>query len=424
METISDFLIQDGVLLKYTGEDVKITIPEGVAEVDKNAFRGKELEEVVFPKSLKKMPEALLYPPSKCMVFQSNFVNRDRYSHGFNAGVFFPVSESEIEAWQSSKHNMGIILAGNSICEFSIIGESDKYVVKDGILFDSAMEVLIRYPSNRKNTSYEVPDTVKVICSYAFYGSQFLKEITLPSGLQAIGKETFGSCDALAGIKIPNGVEKIPARCFSSCKRLAIVELPELLKTIGDGAFQYCVALANLDMPQAVTEIGNDAFYETGLEALTLPAALISLGRNLISSGDRWDRNTTLKDIYIPEGFNFDVLRNSNAFEGCTALKTIHVPDSFDSQIYNRYFPQNAKFVMLEQTATASPIKKEEKQMTEHYFKVRYQKDGCRTSTCRNVFETIEEAKDYIDDRFGDSDGEVLVEILDETGKCVHTSYL
>lgn len=62
--------------------------------------------------------------------------------------------------------------------------------------------------------------------------------------------------------------------------------------------------------------------------------------------------------------------------------------------------------------------------LTKQYFKVLYQKAGGRASICKNVFETIEEAKDYIDDRFGDSDGDVLVEILDETGKCVHSSYL
>lgn len=62
-DTSGDFLIEDGVLKKYTGQEERVEIPEGVEEIAKGAFyHNPTPKEIVLPKSLKKVQdEAFAY---------------------------------------------------------------------------------------------------------------------------------------------------------------------------------------------------------------------------------------------------------------------------------------------------------------------------------------------------------------------------
>lgn len=56
-----DFVIVDGVLKSYNGNDKHIKIPDGVKEISKRAFFEKEFETVEFPSSLEKIGEVAFY---------------------------------------------------------------------------------------------------------------------------------------------------------------------------------------------------------------------------------------------------------------------------------------------------------------------------------------------------------------------------
>lgn len=59
-----EFVINNGVLRKYTGAETRITIPEGVTEIGDDCFREKVgIEEIVLPSTLIKIGE---YAFSKC----------------------------------------------------------------------------------------------------------------------------------------------------------------------------------------------------------------------------------------------------------------------------------------------------------------------------------------------------------------------
>jgi hypothetical protein len=50
---MSDFIIKDGVLKKYTGSDSVVTVPDGVTDIDRDAFKNcTSLKEITIPNSV------------------------------------------------------------------------------------------------------------------------------------------------------------------------------------------------------------------------------------------------------------------------------------------------------------------------------------------------------------------------------------
>ena len=46
---MSDFIIKDGLLIKYTGNDIYVEIPNGVTEIGSGAFAGQAITKVTIP---------------------------------------------------------------------------------------------------------------------------------------------------------------------------------------------------------------------------------------------------------------------------------------------------------------------------------------------------------------------------------------
>ena len=54
MSTASDFVIENGVLIKYVGPGGDVIIPDGVTSIEKSAFYGcQSLTNIVIPDSVK-----------------------------------------------------------------------------------------------------------------------------------------------------------------------------------------------------------------------------------------------------------------------------------------------------------------------------------------------------------------------------------
>lgn len=62
------------------------------------------------------------------------------------------------------------------------------------------------------------------------------------------------------------------------------VTLPEGLERIGKAAFKGCTALYQMHIPSTVRVIGDEAMLDTNLVSINLPASLVSLGANALVS--------------------------------------------------------------------------------------------------------------------------------------------
>lgn len=103
----------------------------------------------------------------------------------------------------------------------------------------------------------QLPDAVKYIGDFAFYGNQNMRQVTLPAGLTTLGYEAFAECRALLSIEIPAGVRKLPARCFYNCDSLTEVKLPGMLREMSFGVFGHCDALEELVLPETLEYIDS-----------------------------------------------------------------------------------------------------------------------------------------------------------------------
>lgn len=142
----------------------------------------------------------------------------------------------------------------------------------------NASNVWAAFASCPNITTYNVIGSPTEIASGAFSGWTKLETVEIPEGITSIGQGAFKNCTSLESITM-NGEE---------------------LLTIGNYAFQGATSLKTLTIPDSVTDIGYGAFFNSGIEALVLPASLWE-GFNYSQSA-----GTAQDFIVAPEVFTFD----------------------------------------------------------------------------------------------------------------------
>ncbi len=108
------------------------------------------------------------------------------------------------------------------------------YSIRNGVLTINSGVTLVSPLIARENTTITkivLPETVKTIDAYAFFGMTNLTEVNIPSSTEVIG-----------------------ASAFQGCSKLSSVTLPKTLKYIGTNAFRYTKVTS--------INIGYDTVYE------------------------------------------------------------------------------------------------------------------------------------------------------------------
>ena len=106
-----------------------------------------------------------------------------------------------------------------------------------------------------------IPNSVKSIGNYAFFGCESLTSFTIPNSVTSIGYSAFSGCYSLTSITIPNSVTSIGEGAFFYCSSLTSITIPEGVTSIGRYAFTYCYSITSITIPYSVTSIGDSAFY-------------------------------------------------------------------------------------------------------------------------------------------------------------------
>ncbi len=212
------------------------------------------------------------------------------------------------------------------------------------------------YPALKKVT---LSTTVKSIDYWAFYQSAALTEINLKnveevgeaaffectglmnldlSGAVNIGKGAFLKCSGLSNVIVGGESETvIGEKAFSSCTNLTTATLGNV-SSIGANAFEYAGvtkidlssvkvieknaflnanALTSVTLGKDLISIGNTAFKGSGLEEVTVPGSVTTLGNQAFMNC------TSLKKAEICA--NITVL-SAGLFNGCTALSEVTLP--------------------------------------------------------------------------------------------------
>lgn len=170
---------------------------------------------------------------------------------------------------------------------------------------------------------YDLNDdsTGVVICKYK--GQR--KEVVIPSSIEDIpvvelDVRAFSGTD-IVSVVIPNSVTDIEPYCFSDCRYLQKVLLPNTLTFLNWGAFQNCITLKNITLPESIEYIGIGVFAGSGLESITIPDKVHTIGAHNGGVPPFADC-IHLKSVTIGNGTE---MIGWGAFGGCTSLTTVSI---------------------------------------------------------------------------------------------------
>ena len=170
----------------------------------------------------------------------------------------------------------------------------------------------------------------------AFLRCYYMTTCDLPDSVRTLGDSVFNCCTYLSSCTIPEGVTELPSYLFYYCSSLKEVNLPSTLTTIGYGAFDTC-GIESLTIPEGVTTIGGVAFYGSSLSEISLPSTLTSIGRygfaetkltqitlndGLESIGDMAFYASPLTELTIPDSVTSV---GSNVVSSCSYLTTLNI---------------------------------------------------------------------------------------------------
>lgn len=302
----SDFVIQDGVLIEYSGTAKDVVIPDGVTEIGKEAFTKMRYNEYIYP-------------------------GESMYRGDPITSVYIPDSVEKIGA-----------NAFDTCTELVKVRLPSDSVIIDTAAFDTCVRL----------SDINFPKVSMTIGDDAFYWTA-LKKADFGSSAVSIGARAFGGsaltsasgtnvtslgegafviCNSLSNVDFPN-VTSLGKGAFEDCSLLSIVNFPNVT-FCGESAFKDCTALKSVTLERA-TEYGEYAFGGCGLLDLSIFHELKTIGPNML--GD-----LSTETLAIP---NTVTSIAEGAFTNNGSISHLIIPPSvktigknaFPTRIYNNY---------------------------------------------------------------------------------------
>ena len=288
--------------------DYKISIPDGITEIDPGQFDGLRYLVIVE------------IPSSVISIGQNAFQDCTRLT-----SINIPNSVTSIGMGAfASCINLTSITIPDSVTSINSAAFYNCSRLTSITIPDSVTSIGIgAFEFCTSLTSIEIPNSVTSIGMDAFDGCNSLTSINIPSSVTSIGKRAFCKCSSLTSINISDGVTSIGIGAFESCTSLTSIEIPSSVTEIDEKAFYNCSRLTSIAISDGVTSIGTRAFYGcTSLTSITIPNSVTSIGINAFGAC------TSLTDIILPNNITSII---PGILCGCTSLKSINIPSSVTS---------------------------------------------------------------------------------------------
>ena len=257
-----------------------IEIPEGVTKIDGSAF--------IFCSSLEqiKLPQSLM---------------------SIGSGVFGDcTSLISIELPDNAIISSSTFRGCKNLSKIVLSDTNNNYIVKNGILYNKNITRILCYPAGIKDTEFFVPDTVKTIGDFAFYGTKALESINIPDSVTNIGTDAFGECSGLKEVVIPDSVTSMGEAVFYKCTSLEKVKLSVNITSPNPAVFQYCSSLKEVVLPESMKFISFFMFsYCKEITNIVLPDKLNSVLRSAFQNCDNLKNITVPKNVTTIQDYAF-----------------------------------------------------------------------------------------------------------------------
>ena len=214
-----------------------------------------------------------------------------------DSNLQFSVNVKKINISRSvTKINTAAFMYCYDLQSIKVDSENGKYMSEKGILYNKDMTRILCYPAGIKDTEFFVPDTVKTIGDFAFYGTKALESINIPDSVTNIGTDAFGECSGLKEVVIPDSVTSMGEAVFYKCTSLEKVKLSVNITSPNPAVFQYCSSLKEVVLPESMKFISFFMFsYCKEITNIVLPDTLTSV------LGSAFQNCDNLKNITVPK---------------------------------------------------------------------------------------------------------------------------
>ncbi len=345
-----------------------ITIPKSVRQIGASAFRGcTALTDVILPDEIRAVGDFAFFG---CEKLQYNMYDGAYYlgSDGNSYLMLMHAASADIERCEiheDTKLIYGFAFDGcTKLTDISV--PSEVRMIGKGAFFECEGLEGITLPfagetangasnthfgyifgaQSYSNNSLFVPSSLKSVTvtgavkidTCAFYGCEFLEELTVYDSLKTMGASALAGCVGLKSLTLPfigaAGAEEenthIGYIFGAPTYKENIGYVPSSLENVtvnGDGigkfAFFDCTSLVSVNISDSVTAIGSDAFYHcTGLLS-------VSIGKNVRTIGESaFYYCSALTSIVIPEGVR---TIGASAFRYCSKLKSVTLSEGLSS---------------------------------------------------------------------------------------------
>lgn len=323
---------------------VKVVFPNSLKHLPEDVLMSRNLKEVTVP-YLASNPELDILYTFRDILHPNTNATLVLDSLTINGGI---IKENALDG-----HAVKKLIIGKNVTEicdnaFNVLNRSNySYVLELVIAEDSKLTRIGDYAFYcNKLESINLPDSLVSIGDAAFMACNYLTSITIPANVETIGMKAFQSTDALQEVIFAEGskVTVISEFAFSqpSCKMiLKSVVLPENLVRIENNAFEYCRGLTEIVLPSTVNYIGAFAFNDCDhLER-------INLGDTQISAINEhaFEYCYTMKEFIIPATVKYI---GDYAFSNCGSVTKYTFADNSQLEEIGDYaFSNNSSLVSL-----------------------------------------------------------------------------
>lgn len=359
---MSDFKIENNILIKYEGASDSVSLPEGITQIGSYAFKdNKSLRTIEIPDSVK-------------------FIGRRAFSgctalKGVNFGTGLRAMEHSVFSGCTALES--VLLPGTlksvNVATFKSCTSLRELTFEEGVqrICESAFSNCrslrnVAFPKSMQQLKYFAFGNCKALHSVSFQsegdcsidascfygthselhfhwpesapyceelndgffvdGSGILKqyfgtakELLIPSSVQRIGRYAFAGNRTIESIKAPESVVEVENSGMSSVRNLKRIVF-DGVKRLGDNSFWADFALESAEFPECLETVGKDCFgHCCALEELDFGNTSASFDGRIAPMAYR------LKKFEFPK--QLDVIP-SDAFYYCERLEDVEIPAS------------------------------------------------------------------------------------------------